>query len=482
MRRKSGIALALALLGGQGLAAQERADTLPLSVEAAVERALVAGDEARLAFAQVEAADAQAAIARASALPQLRLSGSYAHVFENARAQAVGSIFNQPNSYNVNANFSQTVFQGGRLWAGMRAASRLRGAALYNAQEARADVAFNVQRAYFQALYASRVAEIQQANVELAAAQLTQVERFEASGRAARYDVLRARVQRANLEPTMLQARADAETALLDLKRLTNVPLDQPVALTTRLSPESVQQLAARFASLGAGSDGDARASVRAAELTARARRDAIRVARGELLPSVSFFFQTGYQAFPVANRFPTEGGRFTVVPCPPNIPAGRTCSETNGGWFSDRLLGVQVSWPLFDGLRAKGNIDLAQAQAQIAELQLAQEREAVQMEIEQARANLARAQATFAARRENATEAAEAYRLASLRFNRGLSTQLEVTDAQIAQLLAQTTEARAGYDLYLAVAELARALGEPIPLPSGEPVRSGATRTSGTR
>jgi outer membrane protein TolC len=130
----------------------------------------------------------------------------------------------------------------------------------------------------------------------------------------------------------------------------------------------------------------------------------------------------------------------------------------------------VQLSWPLFDGLRAKGNIDAAQAQAKIADLLLAQEREEVALEIEEARANFERAQALFAARRENAAEANEAFRLVTLRFNRGLSTQLDVSDTQIALMTARTNEARAVYDLYLAGAELARAQGKPIPLPVNGP------------
>ncbi|MBX6363415.1 MAG: TolC family protein, partial [Gemmatimonadetes bacterium] len=89
-------------------------DTLALPLADAVMRALRAGDEARQAAARTELADAQATVARAAALPQLRLTHSFQHVFENARAQAVGSIFNQPNTFNLNANVSQTVFQGGR--------------------------------------------------------------------------------------------------------------------------------------------------------------------------------------------------------------------------------------------------------------------------------------------------------------------------------------------------------------------------------
>jgi outer membrane protein TolC len=114
-----------------------------------------------------------------------------------------------------------------------------------------------------------------------------------------------------------------------------------------------------------------------------------------------------------------------------------------------------------------RSNVDLAKAQARLAELELRQQREAVSLDVARARAELRRSRAVFAASQQNSAEAEEAFRLATLRFARGLSTQLEVSDAQLALLTAQSTEARATYDLFLASADLARALGRPIPLPS---------------
>ena len=95
--------------------------------------------------------------------------------------------------------------------------------------------------------------------------------------------------------------------------------------------------------------------------------------------------------------------------------------------------------------------------------------------QVSRARNELARALAAFGARQDNSAQADEAYQLAALRYQKGLSTQLEVTDAQYALLTARSTEAKATYDLYLAVADLARVRGRDIPLPNGTtiPVRT---------
>jgi outer membrane protein TolC len=456
-------------------------DTLRLSIEQAVATAVRSADETRVAEAQVSVADAQVVVARAGALPQLRITSGYTRTIESARGQAVGQFFAQANTYTANANFAQTLFQGGREFAATRAASRLRAAARLDADEVRARIALDVQRAYLEALFADRLVEIQTANYTLASERLAQAEQFQNAGRAARYDVLRARVERANLEPTLIAARTDRELALLQLKQLLNLPLAQPVALTTVVDTAAVQTLLTSVGAADSLDQGEGRAAVRAAELTAEARRYGLRAARGERWPTVSVFANLGYQAFPLTG-FPSSFGRLDQVPiaCPDGSAPDEVCTrnQQNGGWFSDRNLGVQVTWPVFDGLRTEGNIDLAAAQARLARLQLQQERELAALEVAAARAELARARAFYEAQRQNAGEADETFRLASLRYNRGLGTQLEVSDAQLALLTARTNSARAVYDLYLATAELARALGRPVPLPPGSGVPARATST----
>ena len=443
-------------------------DTLRLSIEEAVTRAVQLSDETKLSAAQLEVTEAQIVTARAAGFPQLRLNGAYTQVIENARGNIVGSVFQQPFTYSTNANISQTLFQGGRIFAGTRAAGDARQAARYDQAETRARVSVDVQRAYFQALLSDRLYDIQVRNLELADERLKQVERLESGGRAARYDVLRARVQRTNLEPEVIQARSDRELTMLEVKRILNLPVDQPLVVTSALDPDALQPFIATVAN--DSSRDPVRASIRSAESIVEARGEGIRVARADMMPTVSAFFQTGYLALPANNGVPTSWGSASNTLCPPGSAPTRICQ--NNGWFADRNFGVQISWPLFDGLRAKGNVDLAQAQRRVAEIQLSQAREQVQVERAQARAEFARASAAYQAQRDNAREAEEAYRLAALRFQRGLDTQLDASAVQLQLLIAKSNEARSIFDLYIAAADLARARGIPIPLP---PTRSAA-------
>lgn len=431
-------------------------DSVALSLPDAVSRALKVGDEARAAAAQVDVTDAQVTIARAAGLPQLRFNGNQSHVYESARAAAVGQIFNQPNTYTANATLTQPLFQGGRIIAGAKAASRMRSASRFDQTETLAQVSLDVQRAYLQALFAGTLAAIQDTAFALAGERLTQVQQFEKAGRASRYDVLRANVERSNLQPAVIQARSDVELALVELRRLINAPANQPIRLTTRLDPADVLRWVAQ---LKADNGAPSRAAVRSAELVSDARHAGVSVARADLLPTVNISGTLGGQAFPL-NGFPTRAGRIETVDCPAGSAEGRICTQQNGGWFRDKSFAISIGLPIFDGLRAKGNIDLASAQARLADLQLTQTRERVASEAAAAKAELARAEALYAALGETAAQASEAFKLANLRYSRGLATQLEVADAQLALTVARTNAARAVYDLYIAAAAYARALG----------------------
>jgi len=449
----------------------QRSDTLRLSIEDAVTRMLRTSDEARTAWQLVESADAQVMSARAAAFPQLRLTSSYQQVIKNARAEMVSAIFGQKYTYNTTLNAQQALFQGGRIFSAATAANSVRGAARMDHAETRARLAVDIQRAYLNASYLAKIAELQAQNLQLATNRVAQTEQLFSAGRAARFDVLRSRVERANLEPLALQAASDRDVAVLEVRRLLDLPVDQPLLLTTALDAESVRGLAGK-ASADAAPDAP-RASVRAAEFTSKARRASVRVARADLLPQVNFAFNLGYLALPTLNGFPTRMGAVTEAACPAGSAAGKTCQ--NNGWFPDRNFTFTFSWNVFDGLRAKGNLDLAQAQAKIAEVALIQAREAATLEVSRSRNELARAIAAFGARQDNSAQALEAYQLAELRYQKGLSTQLEVSDAQYALLTARSTEAKATFDLYLAVADLARVRGRDIPLPNGStiPVRT---------
>jgi outer membrane protein len=475
--RRAIVGAVLTGVGALPLVAQAPRPAAPLrlTMADAVQRALRENGDVRTAAAQIEALDAQIGITRATGLPTVTVNGSYQRLLQNARAEAIGQIFNQPITYTANARASWTLFQGGQVLFGMAGARRARQASELSLAEARAVVTVAVQRAYLGALVAQALAEIQRENLTLVDARLTQADQRFGAGQASRYDVLRARVERANAEPPAIAARNQQQLSLLELKRLLTLPPTQEMALVTELDVPALERVVpAILASVPADDDGQARPVWRAADLRQRAASDAVWAARADWLPNITVFYQRGYLAFPIAGLPPGTGESGNSF-CPAGSAATRVCN--NGGWFGDRNYGLQFSWPIWDGLRTKSAVDLAVAQRQLARINAEQTALDVAADIARARAEVERARAAFQAQRAASGEAGEVYALASLRLTRGLGTPLDVSDAGLNLLVARSNEARAGADLWLAFADLERARGRPVPLP---PVR-GAGQAAAT-
>jgi outer membrane protein TolC len=121
------------------------------------------------------------------------------------------------------------------------------------------------------------------------------------------------------------------------------------------------------------------------------------------------------------------------------------------------------MSLSLFDGLRTRWESDEARHSVTIARERLAQVEEMIALTVEQAYRNVERARAQIDARQQTINQAERALRLAELRYDQGISTQLEVADSRLQLHRARINHAQALYDYSVALAELERATGVKI-------------------
>ncbi|HSK19448.1 MAG TPA: TolC family protein [Longimicrobiales bacterium] len=475
----AGSLVLLAFMSAVPVSAQERTDSVELSLTAALSMALERSEEVRVAEQQVRVASAQVRSARSSLLPQINTQVGYTKtirsVFQgagfeipdslrfepdslaalaervaylerntpNAAFGALGSLFgNLPfgreNAWLAAASLNQPLFSGGRIMSGVQLARHAETAAEASLTEARADVALQVRQAYYGALLAQEAEVIVEASVDLAQQHLERVQLLLETGQASELDALRAEVELENLRPQLVQARNARELASLNLKRLVNLPIDAPLRLTSSLAatdpalPDPADVLLPSLAE--AEPQLARRASIEAAEQQVEVRREQVDIARGAFLPNVNLQANLSRQAF----------------------PSGFVPSD----WQDDWTVGFVVQWPLFQGFRRGAEVDAAQAQVRQAELQADQLREGVRLEYEQAQGELEQARAQIAAATRTVAQATRVYELTELRYAEGLATQLDVSDARLALQQARMNEANAYHDFYLALARAERALG----------------------
>jgi outer membrane protein TolC len=441
-------ALLSAAVGSAG--AQTPADTLRLTLDAAVQRALAQSEEMRLAQAQVGATNGQVRQVFAGALPQITGTVTYtrqfASIYQNLGGSSGGgdttftnlfknSPFGAPNAWVFQVTGSQLLFSAGKVGAGLAAAKSARQAARYSRDQTAQDVAFQVKQAYLNALYTKRLWEVAASAVEEARGQLRQVRLLHQAGTRAEYDLLRAQVDAANQEPALVQAANNYDIAVLDLKRLINVPFEQPLTLTTPLITGEGTIPVVTDSSLMTGDS----PALAAADATVHMQRELLRAAKADRWPTLSVSSTFSEQAFPTQ-----------ILP------------------FDARLLrnwnaAVTLSVPIFNGLRTEGEVDLYQAQLAQAEASRDQLREQNERDVAQAKAEMARTQVLLLARGATVDQASQAQRIAQVRYTNGLATQLEVSDARLLLEQAEVNQAQAMRDYLTAIAQLERALGRPV-------------------
>ncbi len=445
----------LLLLGALPASAQEA--PLRLSVGEAVERALEGDETVRLAAARRDLAGAQVVQARSEALPRLSGSVGYnrtlASIFdgfslggggENGEEPGNGGgdegedfqlPFGQRNAWTAALSISQPLFSR-RIGGALRVAREVRQVAELGVQDARVAVAYETRSAYFQVLLAREFLAIARESHALASAQLDEVVLQRQQGVVSDFEELQARVERDNLEPTVLEAENGLRLAELQLRRLVGVAPEAPMELTTPLSTElvDVDREALREVVLQ-------RPALQALDRTVEARRQAIGIASAGRIPSVTGVANFGYQAFP---------GQFTPF---------------DADWRRDWSLGFQVSVPVFDGLQTRGAIEQARAELLQAELERSRARSGAVLELESALADLDGALARSRARRSTVDQARRALELAELRFSSGLATTLDVSSTRLLLEQARVNEVQALHDYINALARLERVTGGIVPL-----------------
>jgi outer membrane protein len=428
-------------------------DTIRLTLNEAVARALATSEEVETARTRRDLAETQITQARAGAYPQITAGLVYnrtlASIFDDiqfdtgagddtdAPANPFAALpFGRPNTWHASLQLTQPLYTGGRVGTALQIARRVRTAADLQMAESEAEIVLQVRAAYFRIVLTDQLVDITRESYRLADAHLSQVELFRQQGTAAEFDVLRARVERDNLEPNIVDAVHARRLAELSLKRLINMPADQPIDPVTPLEPViAAVDRGALVAALAR------RPALRALDEQVAIREGVVRIVRADRLPTVGMAANFASQAFP-DQVFPLDAT-----------------------WRRDWTVTVQASVPVFDGFRTRGAIAEARTEVRLAELQRDQARQAMELELEAALGEFDGARAQIEARRATVMHAERALELAELRFTSGLATQLELSNARLLLQQARVNEAQALFNYVNALARLERLSGGSVPL-----------------
>lgn len=426
---------------GAVLLAQGLRPVVRLTVTDAISRAHETSHRLAEIRAREQAAQAAIRSAELAKMPTVNASGSYTrtnHVEEFAVPRPDGSRLvvypDIPNNFTTRVGLQWPIYTSGRTDALERAAAAEASAVSAEIETARADLRFEVVRAYWAAATAREAVRVLEESAARAEAQLGDARQRFKVGLIPPNEVSSLEAQRSRERAQLIEAQNIRESALIDLRRLTGIGTSSVIELADELAT------GATVATGGAG-------SLIARALENRPERKAF-MARLDAL-------EARHDAALAANK-PTVaviGGVDYANPNPRIFPR-------KGEWQESWDVGVNVSWNVFDFGRTRAQAAEAAAAVTAARERIADFDTIVTADVQQRLLDVESSQAMVQAASDAVRSAAEARRVVGDRFAAGVATSTDVLVAQVAFLEAELARTRALAGVRLAEARLERALG----------------------
>jgi len=401
-----------------------------LTLDEAIRIALQNNRSLQITERTLQKARERVAEARGAGFPQLQSSATYTRFDRVATAQfgpqpvRLGSIENRVAVLTL----TQPIDISGIIRNGVRAASLGYELSRLDYERTRNELILQVTNAYQNVARAEAFVRVAEEALKNAQERLRVTRAQVDTGVASQFDLLRAQTQVAQSEQALLNARNQVELAKAALNNLLGRDLNTPVQVVLPDSlPAMEQELDALLNEAYAR-----RPELRAAERNIELARVNIRNARRGNLPTLALNGQWNY-------NFNTSVFN----------PRQQTFTAT-----------AVLSFPVFDSGITRARVEQAQEDLQIAEISLQQLKEAIALEVRSAYLNLKDAQQRLVVAQKGLEQATEALRLARVRYEAGVSPQLEISDAELAYTQAQTNLVNAKFDYLNAYAALQKAIG----------------------
>ncbi len=419
--------------------------TQPLSILGALNLALQQNATILKAKDDLQASYGIVVQTRAIALPQLTATGQYKYTQPSAiETIPVPGFENADQSWNIGIQLVQSIYDGGKLTAAIRAARLTKQQALAQYQTTLQDTLLDTRTAYYDVLLAEEQITVHKASVKLLQEEVDdQVRRYKA-GTVPHFNVLRAEVQLANEKPLLIQAQNDYRIAKNNLSNLLGYNLPREVLEDVPMNLSDVLDANPYKVDLPS-----------AIAQALQTRTELVALRKTEDLDQLNIVnAKAGYkptlQVFAGYNVFNAQYAASGLTP-----PLSLTWT------FQGFDAGGQVSWDIFDGLLTHGKVMQAKANYSRSQNDFADEARQIELQVRTAYSDFVEATEVLDSQRTVTAEAEEALREARARFDAGTGTQLDVLDAETSLTQARTTNAQALHDYDTARARLERAIGE---------------------
>ncbi|MFH1037942.1 MAG: TolC family protein [PVC group bacterium] len=388
------------------------------------------------ALQEIKAAGGRKLQALSEAIPHLSGEAGYTYLdrIQTYETEMGDLPLNLHDNYNAGVTIEQNLYKGGQILAGIKAAALYNEYAEAYFQEALIEVTYRVKENFYLIVLQEGIVRVRRDTVAHMEDYLEITRKRYDQGTTSEFDLITARVRLANSRPPLIQAENRVDILKTSLSREMGIPAGD-FNITGELSYQPFQAGLDDLNRLGR----EHRPLLKEVLLQEQLQEQNLRASRSGYQPSLSVF--ATYQGEQPQSGLPPED-RFEFE------------------W----LAGAALKWSLFDGLMTPGKVQEANARYHQAKIDTEDATRTVLLGIKQAYLDIRAAQKAFESQRETVEQAEAAYRIARIRWENGISTSLELTDAELnlseARLMLQ--EALAAH--WISLAKLEQTMGMPLP------------------
>jgi len=338
-------------------------------------------------------------------------------------------------SYSISVLGSQLIFNG-TTFNEIRGTFFQRDSAYFAFRNILDQLLATVKTQFYQVVVNRELIKVQEQSVHLLESQLKdQQNRFEA-GTVPRFNVLQAEVALYNQLPLLITAQNNYRISKITLAKTLGLDFQPRRGESPPLEVIGEMPYIPRSIALAD-----------AIEL-GKERRPFLKQARANVLNQLQQVRATAGQWLPTITT--TGGGEWV------SSPINSSWHDISKGWIAI----VQGSVPIWDSGAIAGQV--IQQRALLSETKITYDDDVrqVELEIQQAYSNLQQNEELIKSQEKNVELADEALRLAKARLDAGAGVQLDVLNAQVQLLTAQTTRLQALFGYNSSLAEFDRATG----------------------
>ena len=332
-------------------------------------------------------------------------------------------------NFNSSINLSQNIYDFGKREARLDINLINLNSSKEDLQFTRLQVIYNVKKAYYFAIQAKSALEVARYVVKQYLQHLSRAKGFYEAGTKPKYEVTKAEVDLASSRVNLIKAENNFKLAITNLKNAIGIyNVDDFMIHDEAIivyDMESLDDLINK-AFLN-------RQDYRSIELKERSQQKRIEFEKSGYYPSISANAKYGYSG----DRFPLEKN-----------------------W----LVGANLTFPIFTGFQTKYQVDEAVSSLSVIQSQKEALRQRIVLEVRQAYLNAKDARERLDSSEITLRYAEENFQLATGRYEAGVGSPIEVTDAITVYSNARNSYIDAKYDLLTAIADIMRATGlEPL-------------------